>query len=471
MKAEMLSWCRRLGLFSEGDRVICAVSGGADSMAMLWCLHCLQSELSVSVQAAHFNHRLRGAESDRDERFVREFCASRGIALTVGAAPEGSYGASGVEETARRLRYAFFETLDCDKLATAHNANDNAETVLLNLMRGAGLRGLCGIPPVRGRIVRPLLFASRTEILEFLRAEGVAFVEDSTNAADDCLRNRLRHGVLPLLCAEAPELPGRLTEQTLLLRVEDEYLDTQAQALLDAAQSGQALWRVQPLREAPEVMQRRAIRVLLRRFYPADAAQCHVEAVRGLLSVASPSAEVSLPHGKIARRVYEALTVQEAEEAEPFCVPLQIPGRTPLPGGKGSILCTIAEFFENSGKSPFQFAIKYAMIKNHTVVVRSRRTGDEFRTGAHRTSLKKLMIDRRIPRARRGALCVFASEDGVLAVEDLGTDALCRPLAGEPALIIQIEKEEMYHDTRHCARSDHAGAAQDPYRGDGKGTC
>ena len=81
MKAEMLSWCRRLGLFSEGDRVICAVSGGADSMAMLWCLHCLQSELSVSVQAAHFNHRLRGAESDRDERFVREFCASRGIAL------------------------------------------------------------------------------------------------------------------------------------------------------------------------------------------------------------------------------------------------------------------------------------------------------------------------------------------------------------------------------------------------------
>ena len=87
MKAEMLSWCRRLGLFSEGDRVICAVSGGADSMAMLWCLHCLH-----------------GAESDRDERFVREFCASRGIALTVGAAREGSYGASGVEETARRLR-------------------------------------------------------------------------------------------------------------------------------------------------------------------------------------------------------------------------------------------------------------------------------------------------------------------------------------------------------------------------------
>ena len=239
----MLSWCRRQSLFSKGDRVICAVSGGADSMALLWCLHSLQTELSIRVEAAHFNHRLRGAESDRDEAFVRAFCAERGIALTVGAAPEGSCGASGVEETARRLRYAFFETLDCDKLATAHNANDNAETVLLNLLRGAGLRGLCGIPPVRGRIVRPLLFASRPEILEFLRAERISFVEDSTNALDDCLRNRLRHRVLPLLYAETPELPARLTEQTLLLRSEDEYLDALAQALLEKARAGEARWQ------------------------------------------------------------------------------------------------------------------------------------------------------------------------------------------------------------------------------------
>ena len=439
MRAEMLSWCRRQSLFSKGDRVICAVSGGADSMALLWCLHSLQTELSIRVEAAHFNHRLRGAESDRDEAFVRAFCAERGIALTVGAAPEGSCGASGVEETARRLRYAFFETLDCDKLATAHNANDNAETVLLNLLRGAGLRGLCGIPPVRGRIVRPLLFASRPEILEFLRAERISFVEDSTNALDDCLRNRLRHRVLPLLYAETPELPARLTEQTLLLRSEDEYLDALAQALLEKARAGEARWRTAPLREAPEVLQRRAIRVLLRSFFSADVAQCHVEAVRGLLTAASPSAEISLSRGLRACRVYEELTVREAAPPEPFCVPLQIPGRTPLPDGR-AVLCAIGEFFENLGKSPFQFAIKYAMIKNHTVVVRSRRTGDEFRPGAHRVSLKKLMIDRRIPRALRGALCVFASDDGVLAVEDIGTDTLCRPLAGEPALMIQIEK-------------------------------
>ena len=469
MRAEMLSWCRQNGLFAPGERVICAVSGGADSMAMLWCLHCLQSELSVRVEAAHFNHRLRGEESDRDEAFVREFCAAHGIALTVGAAPENACGPSGVEETARRLRYAFFETLDCDRLATAHNANDNAETILLNLLRGTGLRGLCGIPPVRGRIVRPLLFASRQEILEYLRAEGISWVEDSTNTADDCLRNRLRHRVLPLLYEEAPDLPARLTGQSLLLRGEDAYLDRQARLLLAQAQEDEALWRVAPLREAPEVLQRRAIRVLLRAFYPADVAQCHVEAVRALLTADSPSAEVSLPHGLCACRVYEKLTVREAGRTEPFCVPLQIPGCTALPDGR-NVRCTIAEFFENSEKSPFQFAIKYAMIKNHMVVARSRQPGDVFHPGEHRTTLKKLMIDRRIPRARRDTLCVFAAAEEIFAVEGIGTDALCRPLVGEPALIIQIEKEEMYHDTRHCARSDHAGAAQDPYRGNGKGT-
>ena len=206
MRAEVLSWCRREGLIAAGDRVLCAVSGGADSMAMLWCLHSLREELSISVCAVHFNHRLRGAESDRDEAFVRAFCAEHGIELTVGTAAVDAYTASGVEETARRLRYAFFETLPCDKLATAHTADDNAETVLLHLLRGAGLRGLCGIPPRRGRYIRPLLCVTRGQITDYLRQEGIMWVEDSSNAADDCRRNRLRHQVMPLLKLEMPEL-------------------------------------------------------------------------------------------------------------------------------------------------------------------------------------------------------------------------------------------------------------------------
>ena len=200
MKAEVARFCREEGLFSAGDRVVCALSGGADSMAMLWCLHSLQAGLGITVSAAHFNHRLRGAEADRDEAFVRAFCAGRGIALTVGSADVAQYAkdhGQSLEEAARECRYAFLRALPCDKLATAHTADDNAETVLLHLLRGSGLRGLCGIPPRRGSIVRPLLSVTREQVTAFLRAENIAWVEDSTNAEEFCTRNRLRRRVLP----------------------------------------------------------------------------------------------------------------------------------------------------------------------------------------------------------------------------------------------------------------------------------
>ena len=453
MRAELCSWCRENALFSPGQRVICAVSGGADSMALLWCLWTLRGELQIEVEAAHFDHRLRGAESARDARFVQDFCEKNGIRLHLGAAEPEAYGACGIEETARALRYAFFDTLDCNRLATAHNADDNAETILLHLLRGTGLRGLCGIPPVRGRIVRPLLFASREEILQFLQDESIEFVEDSTNSSDDYLRNRLRHNVMPLLRAEAPALPARLVRQAALLRSEDEFLDAQARALL--VQKSPGLWLCAPLQNAPEVLQRRALRVLLREFYPADLGLEHIEAVRGLLAASSPSAQVSLPQGLCARRIYDGLAVQPEIRPEAFCARLNLSGETLLPAPGTKIHCYVTDFFEKTEKSPFQFAIKYDMIKNHTVAVRSRRAGDAILRGAHHASVKKLLIDRKIPRFLRDTLCVFESEGKLLAVEGLGTASDCQPLAGEPALIIQIEKEEMHHATRHRARSDH----------------
>ncbi|MEE0787085.1 MAG: tRNA lysidine(34) synthetase TilS, partial [Oscillospiraceae bacterium] len=207
MRAEVLSWCRREALFSPGAQVVCAVSGGADSMAMLCCLRELAAELSVYVRAAHFNHRLRGAESDGDEAFVRAFCAAEGIELVCGAPEKPARS----EEEAREQRYAFLDSIPCDAIAVAHTAEDNLETLLQHLLRGSGLRGLGGIPPRRGRYVRPLLAVSHAQAREYLRARGTGWREDATNAEDGCQRNRLRHGVLPLLAAETPELPLRVT--------------------------------------------------------------------------------------------------------------------------------------------------------------------------------------------------------------------------------------------------------------------
>ena len=158
----------------QGDRVICAISGGADSVALLWCLYLLREQLDLKLSAAHLNHGLRGEESDRDEDFVRQLCAGYQIPLTVGRTQVQAQG-RGLEDAARRARYTFLESLDpAAKIATAHTADDNAETVLLHLIRGAGLRGLGGIAPARGRVIRPMLGVTRQEVEAFLVPAGTA---------------------------------------------------------------------------------------------------------------------------------------------------------------------------------------------------------------------------------------------------------------------------------------------------------
>ena len=149
MRAEVLSWCRREALFSPGAQVVCAVSGGADSMAMLCCLRELAAELSVYVRAAHFNHRLRGAESDGDEAFVRAFCAAEGIELVCGAPEKPARS----EEEAREQRYAFLDSIPCDAVAIAHTAEDNLETLLQHLLRGSGRRKAHSTPRVSSKPV------------------------------------------------------------------------------------------------------------------------------------------------------------------------------------------------------------------------------------------------------------------------------------------------------------------------------
>ena len=438
MKAEVARFCREEGLFSAGDRVVCALSGGADSMAMLWCLHSLQAELGITVAAAHFNHRLRGAEADRDEAFVRAFCAGHGIALTVGSADVAKYAAAhgkSVEEAARECRYAFLQALPCDKLATAHTADDNAETVLLHLLRGSGLRGLCGIPPRRGGIVRPLLSVTREQVTAFLRAENIAWVEDSTNAEEFCTRNRLRRRVMPELRALSPRFSERLTAQSRLLREEDAYLDSLAAALL---REEDGVFACAPLREAPPVLRRRALRLMTRRVLPQDVSYAHISALQVLLVSPDPSAQCDLPGGVIARRRYDGLELTRPSPETFPETPLSVPGETLLPVPGLKITCEITENFKKIANTPFRFAIKYDMITQS--ILRPRRSGDRMSTdGVHTKTLKKLFIERHVPRAQRGVTAVLASGSNVLAVAGIGADVRYIPAAGEPAVLIQIE--------------------------------
>lgn len=444
MKAEILAYCREERLFSAQERVIAAVSGGADSMAMLWCLHALREELGISVCAAHFNHGIRGAEADEDEAFVRSFCEARQIDFCAGRADVSAFAKEAgmtLEEAAREKRYEFLLSLPADKIATAHNADDNAETVLLHLLRGSGLRGLCGIPPKRGKIVRPMLAVSREDILRYLREEGVSWREDRTNAEDDCLRNRLRHRVMPLLYEEAPHLRRNLLRRCELLRGEDELLDGLARRLLEP--DGDC-WRIAPLLSADDALQKRALRLILRERLPQDAAQCHIAALQALLRSEAPSAQIDLPNGLTARRRYDVLCITEGGAAPTFPeTPLNVPGVTAIPQLRLRVTCALAEKFQNQRNTAFQFAVKYDMIATGTLTLRPRRAGDRIKTdGGCTKTLKKLLIERRIPRDRRELLPVLTDGERVIAVPGLLVSADCRAEENRRALVITTETED-----------------------------
>jgi tRNA(Ile)-lysidine synthase len=237
---QVLKTIRKQGSMRAGDRVAVAVSGGADSVALLCLLRELRSELGIVLSVAHVNHKLRGEESDEDERFVAQLAGQHGLAFHVQEAPVDFGASSGIEAAARELRYGFFRQLAREgrvtKIATAHTLDDQAETVLLRIFRGTGIRGLSGIHPrivfeeqgcAFGEVVRPLIEFRRAALTEFLRERGQSWREDASNRNIAFLRNRVRHRLLPLIAEQfgeaAIEHMGELAE---IVRAEEEVLST-----------------------------------------------------------------------------------------------------------------------------------------------------------------------------------------------------------------------------------------------------
>ena len=188
---------RRYQMLPADGRVLCCLSGGADSVALLLCLR----ELGAEVCACHLNHQLRGAESERDEHFCKSLCAQLDIPFYAEKADIRTRSHVSLETAAREARYAFFERaarqLGAVRIATAHTADDNLETMIFHLARGSGAAGLSGIPPVRGRIIRPLIECERTQIEAYLAQNNQSWCTDCTNQTDDYARNRIRHAVIP----------------------------------------------------------------------------------------------------------------------------------------------------------------------------------------------------------------------------------------------------------------------------------
>ncbi len=263
---QVLAYCEQWDML--GGTVLCAVSGGRDSMALLHLLNTLAEETGSQVAAAHFNHQLRPA-ADRDEAFVRDWCRAQGIPLTCGRGDVRAFARReglGVEDAARTLRYAFLEgaalDMGADRIATAHHREDNAETVLLHLLRGTGLQGLGGIPPVRGRIVRPLLETGRADIDGYVERHGLPYVEDESNQDPMYTRNRLRLEVLPLLEAVAPGCGERIASAAAVLREENQHIQRETEGLLPAVEHDIITIPVTVLRRQDGALRRRLVRTM-----------------------------------------------------------------------------------------------------------------------------------------------------------------------------------------------------------------
>ena len=430
-----LETIRRHGLARPGERVLVAVSGGADSVALCLLLRELERDGVVRVAGiAHLNHQLRGADADADEAFCAALAARLDVPFTaerIDVAALARAGKRSIEDAARSARYGFFEraadALQADVIAVAHTREDQAETFLLRLLRGAGTRGLASIQPRAGRVIRPLLEVERAALREYLAASGETFREDATNADVAIPRNRVRHELIPYLQSHfSPGVSGVLARDASLARQDEEFLREQAVELagrIVLLEEAVVTLDADGLSRAPRALGSRVVQAALQRLAgPKSIHFDHVERVLALaagdacLARRSRDAKVALP-GQYALRIGNTIVLRPGRgsgtvRANSFAFSLSIPGEVEL-GPQGVVVR--AEFpgpAAHGERHKKQWAGRGAEVgvAAHTLelplAVRNRRPGDRFRPlGAPGgRKLQDFLVDRKVARADRDAL-------------------------------------------------------------------
>ena len=447
MLEELDRLCREYAMLPPGGRVLCALSGGPDSVCLLHALRERAEKGGFTLAAAHYDHGLRGAASREDAAFCRDLCQQWGIPFYTEAGDVAARAAAegrGLEETGRDLRYDFLcraaEEAGAAVIATAHNADDNAETLLLNLIRGSGLRGLTGIPPRRGNIVRPLLTTTRGEILAYLHAFDLPFRRDESN--DDCTfaRNRIRRQVMPVLADMNPQAVAHMSRTIARLRQDNDILTAQAARTAALARpAGEALvLSATALGDLPQGVAVRCASLVLRRLGLTQVRAAHLEGVVALARGADPSARLRLP-GVEVRRVYGDLLFAPAGEEGEIPPPREaaLPGETPWGAWYLTVTPCVAP---EEGEAGVWYLDREALAGPLTV--RGRREGDHLTLpGRPGKTVKKWMIEYKIPRALRDGLPVLSDGEGVVAAAGLGVHRRAAARPGRPAWAVKLERD------------------------------
>lgn len=421
-------------LLSQGDRVVAGVSGGADSVSLLLVLCKLKEKYDLKLFVVHVNHGLR-EEANEEAEYVKTLCKERDLPFYYVKEDVSALSkklSMGVEEAGRKLRYDSFEKVLTEigggKIAVAHNKNDLTETMLFNLFRGTGIKGLSSIPPVRGNIIRPLLCVERAEIEEFLKEEGIRFCVDASNMSSEYSRNRLRNTVLPVIKENVTtnavdhmaETASQLRELNFFL---EKYCDEAFEAILlkEESDDRNIILSKEVFAGYDEYIRKMLVKKAIDRLVPnnKDITHTHLSEAEALAG-ASGMKSIDLPYGIKAVASYDTLTftLDEVKKEDLSEVELVI-GKDFSLSGNITVRAELEEYYEgyDYGQNKYTKCLDYDKIVR-CPVFRKRQTGDELviNEKGEKKKLKNYMIDEKIPRDERDSLYVLASGNEVLWV-------------------------------------------------------
>ena len=414
----MLSECQTLGV---------GLSGGADSVCLAHILFINKEKLGIeNLKAIHIHHGIRGIEADRDLAFCQSFCEKYGIdfvSYKADVPKEAEKSGESLEECARRIRYGFFEKSGCDRIATAHNLNDNIETFIFNLSRGASLSGLCGIPIVRDVYVRPLLRCTRAEIEEYIKENNLEYVTDSTKLCDDFTRNKIRHNILPQLFEINPSFDKAFEKGRQSLEMSKDYIFTVAKDYVEKSRMSD-FYDCTFFENLHDAVKYNVVSLILKENNARNITREHIE---GVISVIKTGGSVSVGGNVTVNVEHKKMFFGKMASIEYFETEFSIDNKRIItPCGEYEVNIYTQKDLQNVNKQDIDNLIDCDRISTNAVL-RNRRDGDSYQLPKRpNKTLKKLFNERKTENHSRSKMLILSDTQGIVWTERFGVSERCR---------------------------------------------